>query len=100
MSRKSIEELEKEVEEILNKAEEKRLKIISDARKKAEEILKKPFPIDEYEKEAQKIIDQAKQEAERILREAEEKAESIKKIDENKLREIVHRLVKIITGVE
>ena len=57
MSRTSIEDIEKEIDKILSEAKEKKMKIIGDARRKAEEILSKPFPTSTYELEAEKIID-------------------------------------------
>lgn len=96
----NIEDLEKEVDNILRNAEEKKMIIIREARKKAEEILNRPIPTSAYESEAEKIIKNAEKEAEKIISEARKKAEKIKDIDERKYRELVIKLTRIIVGIE
>lgn len=100
MSSVDIEAIEREIEEIISKAEEKRLKIIGDARRKAEEIMGKPIPVDTYRLEAENIVEKANREAEEIVEKARKEAEEIKNSVGDKRRMIVEKIVKIVIGVE
>ncbi|OYT40882.1 MAG: hypothetical protein B6U89_00635 [Desulfurococcales archaeon ex4484_58] len=100
MSSASIEDIEKEIDEILSKAEEKKMKIIGDARRRAEEIKNKPIPTSAYELEAEEIIKEAEKQAKEVIKEAERKAEEIKNIDEKRYKEIVEKIARIIAGVK
>jgi V/A-type H+-transporting ATPase subunit G/H len=100
MGIKSIEDIEKEIDSILTEAEKKRLKIIDDAKKKAREILNKPFPIDAYRLESEKIIEDAKKKADEIIRRAKEEAERITNIDKRRIEKAIEFVVRVVTGVE
>jgi len=100
MSGINIEDLEKSVENIVNEATEKRLKILENARKKAAEIMEKPIPVEEYEKEVEKIVHEAEKEAEEIVKRAEEKAEKLGELDPETREAVIKEILRVIAGVE
>lgn len=95
----SVEELDKQIDEILSKAEEEKNKVIANARARAREIMSKPIPIEEYQREAEEIINRAKIEAEEIIKESKKKAEMIKNVGKEKIETAVALLLEYILGL-
>ena len=94
-----VKAIESEIDRIIEEAKAHAQKIISDARKKAKEIMSRPIPLEQYNEEAEKIKEKARKEAEKIVKEAEKKAEEIKKKSKTHLNEAVDWLVKVVAGV-
>ena len=83
-----VKAIESEIDRIIEEAKAHAQKIISDARKKAKEIIARPIPLEQYKEEAEKIVEDAKK-----------KAEEIKRKSEARLNEAVNWLVKVVAGV-
>lgn len=96
----NIEEIEREIDEILRKAELEKMRIIEAARRRAVEILERPFTLEDARTLANEIIAKAEKEAEEIARDAEKRAGEMKHIDGKTLEEIVDVIVRLVTGVD
>lgn len=95
-----IEDVEKEIDDIIRNAELEKLRIIESARRKAKEILSKPIELDDAKREYELILRNAELKAEEIIRESIKKAEELKRLDEKTLRELVEQIVKKTAGVD
>lgn len=94
-----VQELDRMVDEILSKAEEERERIISEAKRRAAELLNRPIPVEEYRREAELIIAKAKEEAERILKDAMEKAEEMRRKASPNIDKAVALLLEYVLGL-
>lgn len=95
-----IEDVEKEIDDIIRSAELERLKIIESARRKAKEILDKPVELDDAKRESELIIRNAELKAEEILKDSITRAEEIKRLDESLVRELIKLIVRRAAGVD
>ncbi len=91
--------IEKEIDAILEKARTTAAKIIDDAHRKAREILEKPLPIEELEREVKEIIEKAEREAKEIMDKARKEVEEIIEKSMKKLDKATWFLVEKTLGV-
>jgi len=95
----SIRELDEAIDALMKEAERKKLMILKEAEKRAEEILAREIPINDFRREADAIISNARMKREEILREARLQAEALKNIPREKKAKAVEYIVRLVVGL-
>ena len=92
--------IELEAEKVLEEAREKANKIIADANVQVNAITSQELNLDDVNAECEKIVAQAKEEAAQKIATAKEQATAIKEGTEQKVNNIVSRMIMQIMGME
>lgn len=97
---KSVEDIESQAEKLLEKARTRANEILLKAKEKAKDILSSQLPMDETETKCHEIIQTAKVEADEKGQDSKKKASKIRASASKKIKEVVERMVNIVTGAK